>query len=93
MGDKVKAGTSVRWGAPTYTPEGEFWTALLRYRLTDRERAVGLEAAVFGPDVDACVRETVRQDREWCEFPLRSGDREGARERLRFLATGGGGAA
>ncbi|MBE1534233.1 hypothetical protein [Actinomadura algeriensis] len=89
MGDKVKAGASARWEAPTYDPEGKFWTARLRFRLTDRERAVGLEGTVYGPDVDACVRETVRQDRAWCEYPLRSGDRDGARERLRFLASGG----
>ncbi|MFD0900730.1 hypothetical protein [Actinomadura sediminis] len=89
MAEKTTARASARWEEPVYDECGKFWTAHVRHRLTDRERAAGLEAAVYGPDVDACVRETVRQDRVWCEFPLRSGDPGGARERLRFLTSGG----
>ncbi|QFG24902.1 hypothetical protein [Actinomadura sp. WMMB 499] len=88
MDDKITARASARWDAPAYDESGEFWVARVRYRLTDRERAVGIEPVVYGPTLWACVAEADRQDRAWCEYPLRSGDRDGARERLRFLAGG-----
>ncbi|MBE1533040.1 hypothetical protein [Actinomadura algeriensis] len=57
------APPSVRWDAPAYDERGDHWTARLRYPLSDRERATGLEPSVFGPTEWACVAEANRQDR------------------------------
>ncbi|GAA2404443.1 hypothetical protein GCM10010191_10220 [Actinomadura vinacea] len=88
MVNHTKATASRRWEPLECDEQGEFWTARLHCRLPDRERAAGLETAVYGPTADACVRETVRQDRLWAEFPLRAGDNEGARARLHYLVGG-----
>jgi hypothetical protein len=88
MDDKATGTVSRRWEDPTYNAEGKFWTAELRSPLSVCEQRAGLERAVYGPTADACVRETVRQDRVWAEYPLRKEDRDGARGRLRFLAGG-----
>ncbi|GAA2442045.1 hypothetical protein GCM10010191_67910 [Actinomadura vinacea] len=90
MDNKVTATASRRWEPLEYDEQGEFWTARLQYPLPDRERVAGLETAVYGPTADACVRETVRQDRLWAEFPLRTGDSQRARARLHYLVGGGG---
>lgn len=84
---------SRRWDGPTFDADGNHWTARLKSPLSPSEVRAGLESAVYGPDADACARETVRQDREWCEYPLRAGDRDGARARLAFLAGGANGGA
>ena len=89
MEDKVSAPrVSRRWDGPTFDAEGNHWTARLRSPLTPSEVRAGLEPAVFGPDAYACAREARRQDRRWAELPLISGDREGARRRLAYLAGG-----
>ncbi|MEV5825874.1 hypothetical protein AB0L25_09880 [Spirillospora sp. NPDC052242] len=46
MGSKPTVGASARWDGPTYDESGKFWSASVRYRLTDRERAVGIEPVV-----------------------------------------------
>jgi len=85
MTDKASAArVSRRWDGPEQT--GAHWTARLKTPLSPREVRAGLESAVYGPDADACARETHRQDRVWCEFPLIRNDRDGARGRLAFLA-------
>ncbi|CNE34744.1 Uncharacterised protein [Mycobacterium tuberculosis] len=91
MDNETTVRVSRRWDGPAWT--GNHWTARLRNRLTPPEERAGLETAVYGPDADACVRETVRQDRLWAEFPLRTDDRDGARRRLHYLAGGAGGGA
>lgn len=89
MEHKTTAVPSVRWDPPTCDKEGNFWVARLRYPVTDREHAAGIEPAVFGPTDDACVRETRRMDRLWILLPERSGETELSRARVRFLASGG----
>ncbi|WP_395111158.1 hypothetical protein [Actinomadura sp. SCN-SB] len=84
MADKTTAQVSRRWAGPVRT--GDYWTARLTVALSPREVRAGLESVVFGPDAHACAREAHRQDRVWCEFPLRTRDRDGARRRLAFLA-------
>ncbi|GLZ09269.1 hypothetical protein Acsp03_67350 [Actinomadura sp. NBRC 104412] len=79
------ATTSARWHAPELC--GDHWVARVRYRVSEREHAAGIEPAVFGPTLDACVRETARMDRLWALFPARNGDSGRSRERARFLAS------
>jgi hypothetical protein len=86
MDNETTARVSRRWDGPTQT--GNHWTARLQDRLASPEEQAGLETAVYGPDADACARETVRQDRLWAESPLRTDDRDHARRRLHYLAGG-----
>ena len=88
MDNETTARASRRWEALEFNADGKHWTARLALRLSAREVAAGLESAVYGPDADACVRETVRQDRLWAEFPLRTHDRDAARKRPHYLAGG-----
>lgn len=89
MEDKTTATTSARWDVPVWDADGNHWTARARSGVTSREHAAGIEPVVFGPTLDACVRETARMDRLWALFPARHGDDERSRERVRFLASGG----
>jgi hypothetical protein len=52
---------SPRWHTPEHDTIGGFWKATLR---TLRE-ADTLSRVAYGPTRDACIRETVRLDREW----------------------------
>ncbi|MEV3921252.1 hypothetical protein [Actinomadura coerulea] len=60
MDDKTTARVSRRWDNPTFDAKGNHWTSQLHARLTPREERAGLVSTVYGPDADACVRETAR---------------------------------
>lgn len=82
------SGVSPRWYPPVIDADGAYWTARLRIPLLPSETGA-LETEVYGPDRDACVREAVRADRVWSLYPARQCDDERARQRIRYLASGG----
>lgn len=71
---------SRRWHPPKERPDGT-WIA----ELVDPEAADVFERRAYGPDADACARETQRHDKAWVAAALRAGDRDTADERLRTV--------
>jgi hypothetical protein len=60
MNTQPRSLPSARWCAPEYVASGGFW----RSRLRMPDSAGPLDTAAYGPDREACIRETRRMDRE-----------------------------
>mgnify|MGYP001179305776 CR=1 FL=1 len=86
--EKPTPRPSRRWEPIEQDPHDGYYTARLTYELPAKEHAAGLEPQVFGPDPDACLRETRRQDHLWVDLAVRGGDHELAQLRMRCLARG-----
>ena len=82
---------SRRWDGPEYDPHGNFWVARLKHPPTPSEMAAGVEPHAFGPDRDACIRETQRLDALWAWLPMRAGNVAAVERRRAYLRGEGDG--
>jgi hypothetical protein len=80
MTEERTATVSKRWTQPRERGDGT-WIA----ELVDPDSAGPLQNKAFGPNADACARETGRYDQEWIASAARAGKKTEAEARLRFL--------